>query len=86
MDGAMDALAQRARAGTLARLGIMGAPSASPGHLACAEEALGLLASMRCCSCPRAVPPKQDRPVTPRQEVAAGHGGRRLVAGNPPSP
>ena len=84
MDGAVDALAQRARAGTLARLGIMGGTFDPPhlGHLACAEEALEAFGLDAVLFVPTGRPAfKQDRPVTPGKVrlamVAAA------VAGNP---
>ena len=86
MDGAVDALAQRARAGTLARLGIMGGTFDPPhlGHLACAEEALEAFGLDAVLFVPTGRPAfKQDRPVTPGKVrlamVAAA------VAGNPTS-
>lgn len=59
MDGAVDSLAQRARAGTLARLGIMGGTFDPPhlGHLACAEEALEAANLDAVLFVPTAVPP-----------------------------
>ena len=73
MDGAVDALAQRARTGTLARLGIMGGTFDPPhlGHLACAEEALEAANLDAVLFVPTGRPAfKQDRLVT-------------AVAGNP---
>lgn len=84
MDGAVDALAQRARAGALARLGIMGGTFDPPhlGHLACAEEALEAFGLDAVLFVPTGRPAfKQNRPVTPGKVrlamVAAA------VAGNP---
>ncbi len=84
MDGAVDALAQRARAGTLARLGIMGGTFDPPhlGHLACAEEALEAFDLDAVLFVPTGRPAfKQDRLVTSGEVrlvmVAAA------VAGNP---
>ena len=84
MDGAVDALAQRARAGTLVRLGIMGGTFDPPhlGHLACAEEALEAFGLDAVLFVPTGRPAfKQDRPVTVGEVrlamVAAA------VAGNP---
>ena len=84
MDGAVDALAQRARAGTLARLGIMGGTFDPPhlGHLACAEEALEAFGLDAVLFVPTGRPAfKQDRLVTAGEVrlamVAAA------VAGNP---
>lgn len=84
MDGAVDSLAQRARAGTLARLGIMGGTFDPPhlGHLACAEEALEAFGLDAVLFVPTGRPAfKQDRLVTAGEVrlamVAAA------VAGNP---
>ena len=84
MDGAVDSLAQRARAGTLARLGIMGGTFDPPhlGHLACAEEALEAANLDAVLFVPTGRPAfKQDRLVTAGEVrlamVAAA------VAGNP---
>lgn len=84
MDGAVDSLAQRARAGTLARLGIMGGTFDPPhlGHLACAEEALEAFDLDAVLFVPTGRPAfKQDRLVTSGEVrlamVAAA------VAGNP---
>ncbi len=84
MDGAVDALAQRARAGALARLGIMGGTFDPPhlGHLACAEEALEAANLDAVLFVPTGRPAfKQDRLVTAGEVrlamVAAA------VAGNP---
>ena len=84
MDGAVDALAERARAGTLARLGIMGGTFDPPhlGHLVCAEEALEAFGLDAVLFVPTGCPAfKQDRPVTVGEVrlamVAAA------VAGNP---
>lgn len=84
MDGAVDSLAQRARAGTLARLGIMGGTFDPPhlGHLACAEEALEAFGLNAVLFVPTGRPAfKQDRLVTAGEVrlamVAAA------VAGNP---
>ena len=84
MDGAVDSLAQRARAGTLARLGIMGGTFVPPhlGHLACAEEALEAANLDAVLFVPTGRPAfKQDRLVTAGEVrlamVAAA------VAGNP---
>ena len=84
MDGAVDALAQRARAGALARLGIMGGTFDPPhlGHLACAEEALEAFGLDAVLFVPTGRPAfKQDRLVTAGEVrlamVAAA------VAGNP---
>ena len=84
MDCAVDALAERARAGTLARLGIMGGTFDPPhlGHLACAEEALEAANLDAVLLVPTGRPAfKQDRLVTAGEVrlamVAAA------VAGNP---
>ena len=84
MDGAVGSLAQRARAGALVRLGIMGGTFDPPhlGHLACAEEALEAANLDAVLFVPTGRPAfKQDRPVTPGKVrlamVAAA------VAGNP---
>ena len=84
MDGAVGSLAQRARAGALVRLGIMGGTFDPPhlGHLACAEEALEAFGLDAVLFVPTGRPAfKQDRPVTPGKVrlamVAAA------VAGNP---
>ena len=84
MDGAVDSLAQRARAGTLARLGIMGGTFDPPhlGHLACAEEVLEAANLDAVLFVPTGRPAfKQDRLVTAGEVrlamVAAA------VAGNP---
>ena len=84
MDCAVDSLAQRARAGTLARLGIMGGTFDPPhlGHLACAEEALEAANLDAVLFVPTGRPAfKQDRLVTAGEVrlamVAAA------VAGNP---
>ena len=80
MDGAVDALAQRARTGTLARLGIMGGTFDPPhlGHLACAEEALEAANLDAVLFVPTGRPAfKQDRLVT------AGEVRLAMVAGNP---
>lgn len=84
MDGTVDSLAQRARAGTLVRLGIMGGTFDPPhlGHLACAEEALEAANLDAVLFVPTGRPAfKQDRLVTAGEVrlamVAAA------VAGNP---
>lgn len=84
MDGAVDSLAQRARAGALVRLGIMGGTFDPPhlGHLACAEEALEAANLDAVLFVPTGRPAfKQDRLVTAGEVrlamVAAA------VAGNP---
>ena len=84
MDGAVDSLAQRARAGALARLGIMGGTFDPPhlGHLVCAEEALEAANLDAVLFVPTGRPAfKQDRLVTAGEVrlamVAAA------VAGNP---
>ena len=84
MDGAVDALAQRARAGALVRLGIMGGTFDPPhlGHLVCAEEALEAANLDAVLFVPTGRPAfKQDRLVTAGEVrlamVAAA------VAGNP---
>lgn len=84
MDGAVDSLAQRARAGALVRLGIMGGTFDPPhlGHLACAEEALEAFGLDAVLFVPTGRPAfKQDRLVTAGEVrlamVAAA------VAGNP---
>lgn len=67
MDGAVDSLAQRARAGALVRLGIMGGTFDPPhlGHLACAEEALEAANLDAVLFVPTGRPAfKQDRLVT----------------------
>ena len=67
MDGAVDSLAQRARAGALVRLGIMGGTFDPPhlGHLVCAEEALEAANLDAVLFVPTGRPAfKQDRLVT----------------------
>lgn len=84
MDGAVDALAQRARAGTLARLGIMGGTFDPPhlGHLACAEEALEAFGLDAVLFVPTGRPAfKQDRLVTAGEVRLAMVAS--AVAGNP---
>lgn len=84
MDGAVDALAQRARAGTLARLGIMGGTFDPPhlGHLVCAEEALEAVGLDAVLFVPTGRPAfKQDRSVTAGEVRLAMTAA--AVAGNP---
>lgn len=87
MDGAVDSLAQRARAGALVRLGIMGGTFDPPhlGHLACAEEALEAANLDAVLFVPTGRPAfKQDRLVTAGEVrlamVAAAVAGNRAFA------
>lgn len=80
----MDVLAARARAGELARLGIMGGTFDPPhlGHLACAEEARQVFGLDAVLFVPTGRPAfKQDRPVTAGEVRLALVGA--AVAGNP---
>lgn len=88
MDAAVEAVAERARAGELARLGIMGG-TFDPihlGHLVCAEEAREALGLDAVLFMPTGCPAfKLDREVAPGRGAPADGAGPPRPA-TPPSP